>query len=140
MVLKSLSFISFNCTGFKLRNYDYLKCLYNNSQVLFIQETWLFNSQHKNINNLFKGCQYHAVSAMADDDVGRVGRPYGGCAIVWHGDLALSCRPVPTTSKRVCAVTAEAPGRAMLWLTVYMPVNDNTNTSYNNYGEVLAEV
>ena len=140
MAEKPLSFTTYNCTGFKNRNYDFLRDAFSKCQVLFMQETWLYNAQHKDIANVLPNCQYHAVSAMPDTDVGRVGRPYGGCAIVWHSGLALSCRPLPTTSRRLCAVAAETRSHSMLWLTVYMPVDDGTTSSFNEYGEVLAEM
>ena len=137
---KQTKFVTFNITGFKYRNYDFIQEVFKNNQVVFLQETWLYASQHKEISNVLPNSQYHAVSGMSDTDVGRVGRPYGGCAIVWHNSLALSCRPVATSSKRLCAVTAEAQGRAMLWVCVYMPVDDNSNASYAEYGDVLAEM
>ena len=140
MAPRTLNFVSFNITGFKDRNYNFIQKVFSNCDVLMIQETWLYNCQHHNITNVLKGSHTHAVSAMRDDDVGRMGRPYGGCAIVWHSSLALTCRPVATTSPRLCAVTAEGAGRSMLWVSVYMPNDDNTHSSYEIYGDVLSEL
>ena len=59
-------------------------------------------------NDKIKDCQYHAVSAMDESYIGRVGRPKGGCAIVWHKDLALSILPIDTKSPRLCAVVLKS--------------------------------
>ena len=107
---------------------------------MFIQETWLHDFQSSEITSLLRGSQCHAVSAMRDEDIGRAGRPHGGVAVVWRASLPLTCRPVVTTSSRLAVVTAEGQGRAMLWASVYMPVDGNSNESYEIYGDVLSEL
>ena len=93
---------SFNCKGFKPRNYDYLRKIFSKSDFLFIQETWLYNFQFNEISNILSNSNYHAVSAMNDEDVGRLGRPHGGCAVVWHRHLKLGVTPDITNSPRIC--------------------------------------
>ncbi len=104
MKSRNLKFISFNCTGFKPRIYEYIKELYYKCDVLLVQETWLFNFQHSSIENSLCGSQYHAVSPMDESAVCRVGQPCGGCAIMRHHSLALAFHPVPTRSPCLCAV------------------------------------
>lgn len=48
-------------------------------EILLIQETWLYNFQHEEIGKVLVDSEHHAVSAMDECDVSRVGRPYGGC-------------------------------------------------------------
>ena len=99
---------SFNCAGFK-GNYEYInETVYANCDILLLQETWLHKFEFNMFNAKIKNCQYHAVSAMDDSDIGRVGRPKGGCAIVWHKDLALSILPIETKSTRLCAVVVKS--------------------------------
>ena len=75
---------SFNCAGFK-GNYEYInETVYANCDILLLQETWLHKFEFNMFNAKIKNCQYHAVSAMDESDIGRVGRPKGGCAIIWH--------------------------------------------------------
>ena len=140
MTSKDLIVTSFNCTGFKFRNYDYLKELFRKCDILLIQETWLHKFQHSQIENVLDGCQYHAMSAMDESDVGRVGRPYGGCAVVWHRDLALSLHPIATRSPRICAVSTNSGTSKILIVSVYMPTDDNTDSNYEIYGDVLYEL
>ena len=73
-----LDIISYNCKGFKERNYDYIKNLFNKCDVLMLQETWLYKFQESNIKNLFVDSNCFSVSSLQDDDVGRQGRPLGG--------------------------------------------------------------
>ena len=70
---------SFNCAGFK-GNHEYInKTVFKNCDILLLQETWLYNFEFNLFNEKVKNCQYHAVSAMDESDIGRVGRPKGDC-------------------------------------------------------------
>ena len=44
---------------------------------------------------------------MNDTDVGRKGRPYGGCMIIYKSDMNLPVRQVQTSNNRLCAVVIE---------------------------------
>ena len=84
--------------------------------------------------------QYHAVSAMDESNIGHVGRPFGGCAIIWHKDLALSIIPVDTTSPKLCAVVIKSDRLNTLMCNVYMPCDNNTDDNYEIYGDILYEI
>ncbi|KAI3385219.1 hypothetical protein SNEBB_001120, partial [Seison nebaliae] len=73
-------------------------------------------------------------------DVGRAGRPYGGCGIVWRSDLRSPPVPIATTSRRLCAVRIRDETKDIVLVSVYMPVDDNTTTSYEIYGDTLSEL
>lgn len=137
---KSLKIVSFNCSGFKFRNYDYLKDIFMKCEILLIQETWLYNFQHEEIGKVLVDSEHHAVSAMDECDVSRVGRPYGGCAVVWRRGLALDFRPLTTTSRRLCAVVAQSDCAKLLLVSVYMPNDDNCDRSFEIFGDVLNEL
>ena len=68
------------------RNFDYLNSVFDKCDILLLQETWLHNFQFNEFTNVLNNCNYHAVTAMDKADIGRVGRPFGGCAFVWHRD------------------------------------------------------
>ena len=137
MQRKKLKFSSFNCTGFKYRNYNYLQQLFTDTDILLIQETWLYSFQHSEIDNILVGSQHHALSSMDDSDVGRVGRPYGGCAVVWHRSLSLAFVPVNTNTPRLCAVASNSEHSKILIVSLYMPNDDNTDANFYLYGDVL---
>ena len=77
-----LKYSTFNCQGFKHRMYKYIKNKFKNCDVLLLQETWLYNFEHKMFSKIIPDCQYHAVSTMDEAEVRRLGRPYGGCAVL----------------------------------------------------------
>ena len=97
----NLKIISFNCKGFKERNYDFLKCLFETCDILLLQETWLYSFQKKEITNLLKDSDCHTSSSMQDDDVGRRGRPFGGLGIVWKKSIPMKVTPIQTTNVRI---------------------------------------
>ena len=74
-------------------------------------------------------CHYHAVSAMDESELGIVGRPFGGCSLLWHSDLALSLVPIKTISPGVCSVEIRCDDFKMLIINVYMPGDDNNDNN-----------
>ena len=135
-----ISIASFNCKGFKERNFDYLKELYDKVDIMMIQETWLYSFEDNIINKIFNGCNNYSVSAMNDSDIGRKGRPYGGCSIVWKNSLAIKVSPINTISNRICAVCIECDADNLLLINVYMPTIDSSVDNLNEYSDVLGEL
>ena len=131
---------TFNCQGFKDRMYEYVKDIFNICDILILQETWLYNFEHSNFINVLPDCQYYAVSAMDETVLGRKGRPFGGCSILWHKNLSLSVSPITTTSNRICAVEFKSDKTKLMLINVYMPNDDNSDTNYDIYGDVLSQI
>ena len=131
---------TFNCQGFKTRMYDYIKELFYSCDILVLQETWLYNFEHHMFCNILPDCQYYAVSAMDEADLGRKGRPYGGCSIIWHKNLSISVSPISTSSSRICAVEIKSDTSKFMLITVYMPNDENSDRSYEIYGDVLSQI
>ena len=136
----TLKITTFNCQGFKERMYEYVKEVFNQSDILFLQETWLYDFEHKNITNIIPNCQLYAISSMDDADTQRKGRPFGGCAVLWKKNLALAITPVSTTSSRICAVELISDSIKAMLITIYMPNDNDQGNNQNVYGDVLAEI
>ena len=49
----NLKVVSYNVRGLKPRNYDYLQSLFDRSDFLLIQETWLYEFEHRNISKIY---------------------------------------------------------------------------------------
>ena len=75
---------------------------------------------------------------MDESDVSRLGRPFGGCTIIWYPNLALTITPIVTTSSHICAVTITSKDISLLVVSVYMPTDDVVNCVA--YGDVLDEM
>ncbi len=84
--------------------------------------------------------EHLAVLAMDECDVSRVGRPYGGCAVVWRRGLVLDFQPLTTTFKRQCAVVAQSQCDKLLLVSVYMPNDNNCDRGFEFFGDVLNEL
>ena len=120
--------------------YDYVTDVFKKCDILILQETWLYNFEHSLFTNIIPDCQYLAISAMDEAEIGRKGRPFGGCAVIWHKNLALSVTPINTNSSRICAVNVKYEQFQFMLITVYMPNDDNSVSSYDIYGDILAEM
>ena len=77
---------------------------------------------------------------MDESQITHVGRPYGGCAVIWHRRLLMTFNPITTTSKRLCAVNIVADNVNIILINVYMPNDDNCDSSFNEYGDILCEI
>ena len=138
MMAGKIRISSFNCEGFKYRNYDYIKNIFEKCDILLLQETWLYNFQFNEYNKVLNRCNYHSVSAMDETNIGRIGRPYGGCAIIWHSKLELTFTPITTNSTRICAVSVTSDNVKIIIISVYMPTDEDIN--FIPYGDVLDEI
>ena len=133
----NLKIISYNCQGFKNRNFDYINNIYKDSSVLLLQETWLHDFDSSKITTVLPGSCCHALSSM-DARVLSRGRDYGGTAVVWRSDLNLKVTPLATASPRLCAVTMESASVMLLVMSVYMPVDERQNQG--EYNEVIEDI
>ena len=140
MGANKLKIISYNCRGFKTRNYEYIKDLYKKCNFLLIQETWLYDFQSNDIINVLSNSMCHSVSSMESNDVGRQGRPYGGVAIIWNKHLPLEVHPVQTSNHRIACVTVTSKILKLILFNVYMPVDNGTQTSFIEFCDILDEI
>ena len=135
-----LNITSFNCKGFKTRNYDYLNSIFSKCDILLIQESWLYSFEIENVNKVLLDCSCFGVSAMNDNDICRQGRPHGGCLIIYKSNLALPIVQIQTISSRICAAKIVKDNTRLLLMSVYMPCDTNCNDTAQIYGEVLNEI
>ena len=131
---------SYNCKGFKQRNYQYINKIFSKCHILMLQETWLYDFETKHILNNLIDSQCFSKSAMNSEDVGRAGRPFGGLAIAWHRSLPITVSPVNVSSTRLCALTVCSKNIQLLLVSVYMPCDDGTVDNFLQMGDVLDEI
>ena len=85
---------------------------------------------------------YHAVTPMNEIEF-HVGRPHGGCAIMWKSNLACDVVPINACSKRLCCVklVLQPSNVSVLLCSVYMPCDTQYNqANLNEFNEVLEEM
>jgi len=96
---------------------------------LFLQEHWLADAQLSILGSISSNVSHIGVSGFDNVDV-LSGRPYGGCAILWHTSLAGVVCPIHIDSRRVCAARLTLVSVRLLLINVYMPYEDGDDKTY----------
>ena len=124
----SLKFCSFNCKGFKYRNFDYIKKLFGSVDVILLQEHWLYEFESNKFHEILPDCQVISKSGMKNDCV-NIGRPYGGVAILWKRSNSIKVESIATSSDRLCAAKITNNISSAIIFNVYMPCNIDGDTN-----------
>jgi exonuclease III len=124
----SLSVMSYNCRGFIFVKSSYINNLLLNSDVLFVQQHWLSDKQLPDLNHINAHFLSHAVCGFDNSEV-LIGRPYGGCSILWRSDIQARVESVDTNSKRICAIRMCTDSWNVLFINVYLPYEDSERRS-----------
>lgn len=130
---------TYNSQGLSAGRIEYIKDLCRSHDIVLIQETWLLNDNLKYIEDRVPGVTSHGVSSIDDSSI-LVGRPYGGCSILWKKSMVCNATPITNISKRMCAVNFKLPsGLCILVVNVYMPC-DHIVGNLPEYRGVLDEI
>lgn len=137
---RNLSITTYNVKGLSDNKWDYVRNLISSCNFLLIQETWLHSSQFHVITDNIANVSFDCVSGMSETEL-HAGRPYGGCAIVWHNSMRCSVTPIHCKSKRVCCVRARFPHLTALIFSVYMPCDTQYDVAnVEIFNDVLNEI
>ena len=134
----ALKITTFNCKGFKPRNYCYINKLFSQTDILFLQELWLLPCEFVKIGQILDGSEYHALTDMKDNEL-IIGRPFGGVAIVYKRNLDINFSVVDTNSNRLCVIKCDFKNNfKFILMTLYMPCYELRNDELFN--EILLEI
>lgn len=113
---------SFNCRGLNdTKKYFINRFLHSQHiDIMFLQEHWWSESQLNNLSFIHPDYSAHGISGFDKSEL-LLGRPYGGCAIMWKSTLCATVCPLTVDSKRVCAVRVSTVSWSLLLINVYMP-------------------
>jgi hypothetical protein len=101
----NLRMFSYNCRGYNVTKLPYIASLLTSCDILFLQEHWLSESQLLNLNNINSTHMSMGTCGFGNDEI-LMGRPYGGCAILWPVNLKGSTYFVDTNNRRLCSLRA----------------------------------
>ena len=101
-----LRLCSYNSHGLGPGKMEYIGSMMKSCDFLFVQEHWLVGERLHIFSNEINGIACHGVSGM-DSSKPHVGRPYGGCSVLWKSDIAGTITPIQTQSKRLCCLLYE---------------------------------
>ena len=111
---------TFNCRGWN-SGYLTLSNYIDSLDICFIQEHWLIHDHLCRINEISSDFVSVGVSGI-DSSCVLMGRPYGGCAILYRKLLSPFITPLDTCSDRFCAIKLhDSCGLSILMICVYMP-------------------
>ena len=113
---------SYNCRGAQ-NKMEYLKTLLSTADILCIQEHWLSELQLSFLGDIDDRFGYIGVSGFDRTGV-LMGRPYGGCGILWRSDIACNVRVLKIDSRRICGIRLENRSWNLLIVCVYLPYED----------------
>ena len=118
------SIATYNCKGFKFRNFNYISKLFDKIDILMLQEHWLHDFEFDTFNKILPHSKYVAKTSMNNNTI-NMGRPYSGVAIIWKNSLTLKIEEVLTVSDRLCAIRLIDGNNDIVLINVYMPCNIN---------------
>ena len=134
-----LSICTFNVENIRT-NHIYINDLLKTSQLLFLQEHWLYayqkgyiDSQFPEYNNTTKCCDEYNQQPMAYRH-----RGHGGVLALWHKDIDQYLEVLDCHSERVLAIRLKRVIRdkSIVVICTYMPAG-NSKTDINLYQEIL---
>lgn len=118
-----LKVVSYNCRGFNKFKANYIGSILDKCDILLLQELWLSAEQLAILGNVKSHVLFTGVSGFDRSEV-LAGRPYGGCAILWHSNLLATVTPIDIDNRRVCCVRISTDSWKLLVINVYMPYED----------------
>ena len=129
--MDNLSVISYNPTGLNAERQEYIHDILSEERIdiMLLQETWLYKSESKLLDNIHKMYTSCAISGMDETQEIRQGRKYGGVGIMWHSRISKSVRTYSNHSKRMCGITITLDNEQTLFiLNVYLPCDNYRQT------------
>ena len=139
-MLNSLKIGTYNCQSFNDYKAIYIKQALDECYFLFIQEHCKYMEQLKELHSL-GNINYHGCSSM-DITQQLIGRPHGGCVIMWSDNFTHRIEVVNTISNRLCALVVSLhDNKSLLLINCYMPCDDRVRgPKYNALLETINEL
>ena len=130
---------SYNCRGHGKDRIEYIKNLMSDCDFLFLQEHWYLDENISQLESQLDGMNCYGVSGVEKNEL-LYGRPYGGCAFIYPKTLKCTLKPLPSSSKRICACMLNLTNdNNFLLINVYMPC-DSRGANDIVYNDVLSEI
>lgn len=131
---------SYNCKSAK-RNAGGIARLCENSDIVLLQEHWLFPSDLPSLNNIHNDFVAYGISSIDPSQGLILGRPFGGVAVLWRNNLSPFVRPISFNDDRIVALECCINGLKILLIGVYLPYDNKQNfAQYVHYLAMLKSI
>ena len=129
---------SYNCRGWN-SGVITLNSFIDSLDICFIQEHWLTSNLLYKVGDISSDFLCVGVSGMDDSSL-LIGRPYGGCSILYRKSLSSCVTPLHTCSNRFCAIKlCDISGSSILLVNVYLP-SGSVVSCFSEYLNTLGEL
>ena len=118
--IQSQSYI--NCHGVKTSS-DIIKELCGLSDMIFLQELWLYPDELTYLSNLSSDFCSYSLSSMTLDDKLILDRPHGGIGIMWRKALEHGAKIVKFDDKRILGLELKTNDCILLFYVSIYPMN-----------------
>ena len=135
----NISLCTYNSNGLGAGRMSYVNDLSRNHHFVLVQEHWQYDEQICRFEKEIPNVNVHGVSEM-EPAIPLVGRPFGGCCILWQKDLVGTVTPIPCDHKRMCCVLHDTGKVRLLIICVYMPCDDTSLDSAATYAEMISKL
>ena len=99
----NISLCTYNSNGLVAGRMSYVNDLSRSHHFVLVQEHWQYDEQSQSrFEKEIPNGNVNGVSEM-DPTTPLVGRPFGGCCILWQKDLVGTVTPIPCDHKRIIA-------------------------------------
>ena len=129
--------MSYNCRGLNSIKREFVNTILPDCTFLFVQEHWQSVSQLCDLGTINNNYLAHGVCGF-DNNAVMAGRPYGGCAIFWNKCVEGKVLPVSVESRRIAAIKVCTPSYSLLLINVYMPCEDGSSETCDEFCTVLS--
>ena len=129
-----LKVVTYNCRGW---NSNFVNTLINDYcfDICLIQEHWLLQD-HLSALNINPDFTSFGIGGM-DSNPLLLGRPFGGCGVLYHKSLSPYIRRLSTYSKRFRAFSFSFNSFTTLFICVYLPTDYGNQDSQDRFAESL---
>ena len=100
---------------------DTINKMCNKSQIILLQEHWLYPDELQLISQLNPNFSGFGISSMCLDDKFITGRPHGGIGILWEKSLSQSTNIIKYEDTRILGLEIKCNNAILLFLCVYLP-------------------
>ena len=122
----NLKITSYNCKNIKT-SIGEIQELCNKFDVIFLQETWLMETDLPILSQISADFYSKGLSAMDTNNAIITGRPHGGIAILWKKSFGPAAVPVTYDDCRLLGLEIIIKNVKMLLINVYMPCSSTEN-------------
>ena len=102
---------------------DTINKMCNESQIILLQEHWLYPVELQLISQLNPNFSGFGISSMCLDDKFITGRLHGGIGILWEKSLSqsINIRSIKYEDTRILGLEIKCNNAILLFLCVYLP-------------------